>query len=123
MQFAQYEPYLLVGLVGWSLLFFVVGLWPFDFHWPGEWRIYYWPTPINGPLNFLSFLPFGVFVAALGYVTKYALEDKGLRDTRMRIKTYRIIEEEQRLTMEILQHKIAIAKIQAQFAPKDPNDP
>jgi glycopeptide antibiotics resistance protein len=67
MQFAQYEPYLLVGLVGWSLLFFVVGLWPFDFHWPGEWRIYYWPTPINGPLNFLSFLPFGLFVAALGY--------------------------------------------------------
>lgn len=62
-----------------------------------------------------------LLIAALGYVTKYALEDKGLRATKQRIKTYRAIEEEQRLTMEILQHKIAIAKIQAQFAPKDPN--
>ena len=64
-----------------------------------------------------------LLVAALGYVTKYALEDENLRDTKKRVRIYRVIEEEQRLTMEILQHKIVIAKIQAQFAPKDPNSP
>ena len=64
-----------------------------------------------------------LLVAALGYVTTYALEDKGLRETKKRIKTYRIIEEEQRLTLEILEHKINIAKIQQAFAPSDPNSP
>ena len=60
-------------------------------------------------------------VAALGYVTQYALENKGIRETKKRIKIYRIIELEQRLTMEILQHKVEIARIQAMFKPADPN--
>ena len=64
-----------------------------------------------------------LLVAALGCVTKYALEDKGLRETRKRIKIYRIIEEEQRLTLDILEHKLKIAKIQQAFAPSDPNSP
>ena len=66
-QLAQFEPYLLAGLVGWTLLFYAVGLWPFDFQAPAHWQIYFWPTPINGVLNFASFLPFGVLLAALGW--------------------------------------------------------
>ena len=62
-------------------------------------------------------------VAALGYVGQYAFEDKGLRETRKRIKTYRIVAEEQRLILDILEHKIKIAKIQQAFAPRDPNNP
>lgn len=66
-QLAEFGPYLFAGLVGWTLLFLAVGLWPFDFQWPAQWRIYYWPTPLNGVLNFLSFLPFGVLIAALAF--------------------------------------------------------
>ncbi len=65
-----------------------------------------------------------LLVAALGYVTnEYVLTDSNIRMTKKRIKTYRIIEEEQRLTLDILEHKIAIAKIQQAFAPQDPNNP
>ncbi len=63
-------------------------------------------------------------VAALGYVVnEYVLTDSSLRTTKQKIKTYRVIAEEQRLIREILQDKVAIAKIQAAFAPKDPNNP
>ena len=62
-----------------------------------------------------------LLVAALGVSVSYVFEDKDLRATKKRIKVYKVIEEEQRLTMEILQHKLVIASIQAKFAPKDPN--
>lgn len=62
-----------------------------------------------------------LLVAALGMSLFYVFEDKDLRATKKRIKVYKVIEEEQRLTMEILQHKIVIAQIQAKFTPKDPN--
>ncbi|KKN77696.1 hypothetical protein LCGC14_0358220 [marine sediment metagenome] len=63
-------------------------------------------------------------IAVLGYVVnEYVLTDSNLRATKQKIKTYRIIAEEQRLVREILQDKIVIAKIQAAFAPVDPNSP
>ena len=63
-------------------------------------------------------------VAAIGYVVnEYALTDSNLRATKQRIKTYRIIEEEQKLIMRIMQYKIEIAKMQSQFTPRDPNSP
>lgn len=64
-----------------------------------------------------------LLIAALCFVADYALEDPNMREVTKRVEIYRIIEEEQRLTMEILQHKVAIAEIQARYAPKDPNSP
>ena len=64
-----------------------------------------------------------LLVAALGYVTHYALEDKNVRATKQRVKIYRIVEEEQRSILRIMQYKIEIAKIQKAFTPVDPNDP
>lgn len=65
-----------------------------------------------------------LLVATLGYVVnEFVLTDSNLRATKQKIKTYRIIAEEQRLIREILQDKLVIAKIQAAFAPVDPNSP
>lgn len=65
-----------------------------------------------------------MLVAALGYVVnEFVLTDSSLRATKQKIKTYRIIEEELRLTVNILQHKVMIAKFQAAYAPKDSNSP
>lgn len=59
-------------------------------------------------------------VAALGYVGKYALEDKGLREMKKRIKVNKVIEEDTRLSLLIWQYKGQIAKINASA---DPNSP
>jgi len=64
-----------------------------------------------------------LLVAALACVANYAFEDKVEKATKQRIKTYRILEEEQRSMLRILQYKIEIAKIQSAFVPKDPNNP
>ena len=65
-----------------------------------------------------------LLVAALGYVVnEYVLTDSSVRAAKQRIKTYRILEEEQRSMLRILQYKIEIAKIQSAFVPKDPNNP
>ena len=63
-----------------------------------------------------------LLIVALCFVANYALEDPNMRATEKRVRIYRVIEEEQRLTLNILNHKVQIAKIQAQFAPRDPND-
>ena len=63
-------------------------------------------------------------VATLGCaVNEPALIDSNISETEQKIETYRIIAEEQRLIRQILQDKIAIAKIRAAFAPRDPNSP
>ena len=63
-------------------------------------------------------------VATLGCaVNEPVLIDSNISETEQKIKNYRIIAEEQRLIRQILQDKIAIAKIQAAFAPVDPNSP
>lgn len=59
-------------------------------------------------------------IGALGLVGNYALEDKGVRATKKKIKLLRIVEEEQRLLKEYWQHRVEIARIQLMF--KDPND-
>ena len=65
-----------------------------------------------------------LLVVALGYVVnEFVLTDSSVRAAKKRIKTYRILEEEQRSMLRILQYKIEIAKIQTAFAPKDPNGP
>ena len=61
-----------------------------------------------------------LLVAALGYVTNYALEDKGMREMQKRIKINRVIEEDLRMSLLIWQYKGQIAKINASV---DPNSP
>ena len=58
-----------------------------------------------------------LLVAALALMTNYALTDKGIRDTKARIKQYRIVAEEQSLIRQVLEDKVAIAEINARFAP------
>jgi len=60
--------------------------------------------------------------ASLALVAKYALEDKSVRATKERIEQYRIVAEEQRLIRQILEDKVAVAKIQASIVPRDPNE-
>lgn len=71
-----------------------------------------------------------LLVAALVVTVNYALEDESVRGAKKRIRTYRVVAEEQRLIREILEDKIAVAKIQAMVQPpsvkaqpKDPNSP
>lgn len=59
---------LILGLAGWSAVFLAVGLRPYRFRYPDRFVIYLWPTPINGPLNFLCFLPFGVLLSQLSFL-------------------------------------------------------
>ena len=59
-----------------------------------------------------------LLVAALACVANYAFEDKAEKATKQRIRQYRIIAEEQQLIRQILEDKLAVAKIQAQFAPQ-----
>ena len=63
-----------------------------------------------------------LLVAALCFVADYALEDPYIRTTKKQIKNHTVTEEVLRLTLDILNHKVQIAKIQAQYAPRDPND-
>ena len=58
-----------------------------------------------------------LLVAALACVADYALESDATRATKARIKQYRIVAMEQSLIRQILEDKVAVAKIQAQFAP------
>jgi len=60
--------FVLAALIGWTTLFLVAGLWPFRFHWPSYWRLDFWPTPIDGLLNFLCFLPFGLLLSRVSFV-------------------------------------------------------
>lgn len=53
------------GLIVWTLAFLVAGLWPFRFRRPDRVVVYFLPNPINGPLNFLCFVPFGLLIARL----------------------------------------------------------
>ena len=62
-----------------------------------------------------------LLVAALVCVANYAFEDKVEKAAKQRINTYRIVAEEQALIRQILEDKVAVAKIQAQFAP--PTEP
>ena len=56
-------------------------------------------------------------VVSLIVVANYALEDKSIRAAKARIKNMRIVAEEQALIRQILEDKITVAKIQAQFTP------
>lgn len=60
-------------------------------------------------------------VAALCYTVDYALEDKGVRATKQKIKILRIAVEEQRLLRDFWQYKVETTRSQAMFAPRDPN--
>lgn len=60
-----------------------------------------------------------LLIAALALVVDYALEDPGLRATRKRVETYRIIAEEQSLMRQILEDKMVVAQIQAQITPQE----
>ena len=64
-----------------------------------------------------------LLIAALACVADYALESDATRATKQRIKTYRIVAEEQALIRQILEDKVAVAKIQAQIAPPVPAAP
>ena len=57
-------------------------------------------------------------VATFVVLSHYAFTDKAERDAKARIKTYRMVAEEQRLIRQILEDKIAVAQIQAKIAPK-----
>lgn len=59
-------------------------------------------------------------VAALGYVTNYAFEDKGLKQMKKRIRINRVIEEDLRLSLSIWQQRGQIQRINASA---DPNNP
>ena len=58
-----------------------------------------------------------LLVAALGFVTNYALEDEGMKLMKKRIKINRVIEEDLRLSLLIWQHKGQITKINASADP------
>ena len=58
-----------------------------------------------------------LLVAALVLATSYALQDKDVQAAKARIKTYRMVAEEQSLIRQILEDKVAVAKIQAQITP------
>ena len=64
----RYKNYVLPGLAGWTILFLIVGLWPFRFGWPSCWELDFWPSPKDGLLNFLSFLPFGILLSWAPFV-------------------------------------------------------
>jgi uncharacterized membrane protein len=64
---------------------------------------------------------FVLLVAALALTVNYILEDKDVKAAKARIENYRIVAEEQRLIRQILEDKIAVARIQASVASKDPN--
>jgi len=61
---------------------------------------------------------FVVLVVSLGLVARYALQDKEVKAAKARIETFKIVEEEQGLILSILEKKIAVAKINAQYGQK-----
>lgn len=65
----------------------------------------------------------GLLVAALALVVHETKKDKSLEDAKQRIKTYRVVAEEQHLIRSILEDKIWVAQTQAKLQPKpiDPN--
>jgi len=54
-----------------------------------------------------------LLVVALILVAQRAFEDKDLRATKKRLKVYRVIEEDLRLTLDIIKYRTELAKIQA----------
>jgi type II secretory pathway pseudopilin PulG len=71
--------------------------------------------------NYVMVVVIVLLAVALIGVTQYALQDKGVRATKERIRMFRIVAEEQRLMKSILQDKVEIARLQKMFAPADPN--
>ena len=59
-----------------------------------------------------------VLIVALAFIANYVLQDKDVRAMKARIEQYKVVAEEQALIRQILEDKVAVAKIQAQFAPQ-----
>ena len=59
-----------------------------------------------------------VLIVALAFMANYVLQDKDVRAMKARIEQYKVVAEEQALIRQILEDKIAVAKIQAQLAPQ-----
>ena len=59
-----------------------------------------------------------VLIVALAFMANYVLQDKDVRAMKARIEQYKVVAEEQALIRQILEDKVAVAKIQAQFAPQ-----
>lgn len=62
---ANREFFVLVGLIIWTIAFLIAGLRPFEFRRPARLKIWFRPKPLNGFLNFVCFLPFGILIANL----------------------------------------------------------
>ena len=59
-----------------------------------------------------------VLIVALAFMANYVLQDKDVRAMKARIEQYKVVAEEQALIRQILEDKVAVAKIQAQLAPQ-----
>ena len=69
----QSDYYLMASLVTWTAVFLAVGLWPFKFQVPRHWDVLIWPSTVNGVLNVVCFIPFGLLLGRLSFVTSPVL--------------------------------------------------